>query len=156
MHDIEKFSRLVCRSVSLNWSPTPCTTDNSRRFCRRSFIHAWWIVLGEKTDPINIHVSRSRLKIKPIIKCCGIGNKLTNISLLQVWSHFDARSCPGSAVGVKTRLDNSVTGFIHTKNISDKNIKNPEDRVKVMYKVKVRICTGQQCDRIHTYQKHQW
>lgn len=48
-----------------------------------------------------------------------------------MWSHFDGSNCPGSAVGVKSRLDNGVSGFIHTKNISDKNIKNPEERVKV-------------------------
>ena len=49
----------------------------------------------------------------------------------QVWSHFDAGSCPGSAVGVKIILDNGVSGFLHTKNISDKHIKSPEERVKV-------------------------
>ena len=48
-----------------------------------------------------------------------------------MWSHFDGGSCPGSAVGVKTRLDNGVSGFIHTKNISDKMVRNPEERVKV-------------------------
>ncbi|XP_077995239.1 transcription elongation factor SPT6-like isoform X2 [Glandiceps talaboti] len=50
--------------------------------------------------------------------------------LSEVWSHFDGNKCPGQAVGVKTRLDNGVTGFIPTKMISDKHVKNPEERVK--------------------------
>ncbi|PVD31669.1 hypothetical protein C0Q70_07087 [Pomacea canaliculata] len=59
--------------------------------------------------------------------------------LSEVWSHFDGSNCPGSAVGVKTRLDNGVSGFIHTKNISDKNIKNPEERVKIGMTIHARI-----------------
>ena len=48
-----------------------------------------------------------------------------------MWSHFDAGNCPGAAVGVRTRLDNGVTGFIQTKMLSDKMVKNPEERVRV-------------------------
>ncbi len=48
-----------------------------------------------------------------------------------MWSHFDAGECPGQAVGVKTRLDNSVMGFIALKNLSDKHVTNPEERVSV-------------------------
>ena len=50
---------------------------------------------------------------------------------LQVWSHFDGGNCPGASVGVKCRLDSGVNGFIHTKNISDKHIRDPEERVQV-------------------------
>lgn len=50
---------------------------------------------------------------------------------LKVWNHFDSGSCPGQAIGVKTRLDNGVTGFIPTKFLSDKVVKRPEERVKV-------------------------
>jgi len=49
----------------------------------------------------------------------------------QVWSHFDNGSCPGSAVGVRCRLDNGCTGFIHIKNLSDKKVTDPLERVKV-------------------------
>ncbi|XP_071094189.1 transcription elongation factor SPT6-like [Haliotis cracherodii] len=59
--------------------------------------------------------------------------------LSEVWSHFDAGNCPGAAVGVKTRLDNSVTGFIPTKMISDKQVKNPEERVQVGMTIHTRI-----------------
>lgn len=52
-------------------------------------------------------------------------------ALLQVWNHFDSGSCPGQAIGVKTRLDNGVAGFIPTKFLSDKVVKRPEERVKV-------------------------
>ena len=43
------------------------------------------------------------------------------------------REKPGGlqSIGVKTRLDNGVTGFIPTKFLSDKVVKRPEERVKV-------------------------
>ena len=53
------------------------------------------------------------------------------IFLHQVWSHFDANQCPGPAVGVKTRMDSGINGFIHVRNLSDKKVNNPEERVKV-------------------------
>lgn len=56
---------------------------------------------------------------------------LFTFALLQVWNHFDSGSCPGQAIGVKTRLDNGVAGFIPTKFLSDKVVKRPEERVKV-------------------------
>ena len=48
-----------------------------------------------------------------------------------MWNHFDAGECPGQAVGVRTRQDNGVSGFIPLKMLSDKQVTNPEDRVKV-------------------------
>ena len=48
-----------------------------------------------------------------------------------MWSHFDTGGCPGQAVGVRTRLDNGVSGFISLKNLSDKHVTNPEERVQV-------------------------
>ena len=56
-----------------------------------------------------------------------------------MWSHFDAGSCPGSAVGVRVRLENGLGGFIHTKNLSDKEVKNPEERVRVGMTLHARI-----------------
>lgn len=53
------------------------------------------------------------------------------MSLFQVWTHLDNGSCPGQAVGVRVRHDNSISGFIPTKMISDKHIKSPQERVKV-------------------------
>ncbi|UYV64588.1 SUPT6H [Cordylochernes scorpioides] len=50
--------------------------------------------------------------------------------LSEVWSHFDAGSCPGKAIGVRTRLDNGVSGFIPTKFLSDQHVRDPEERVK--------------------------
>ena len=47
--------------------------------------------------------------------------------LSEVWNHFDSGSCPGQAIGVKTWLDNGVTGFIPTKFLSDKVVKRPEE-----------------------------
>ena len=48
-----------------------------------------------------------------------------------MWNHFDAGECVGQPVGVRTRLDNGVSGFINLKNLSDKTVTNPEERVKV-------------------------
>lgn len=59
--------------------------------------------------------------------------------LSDVWTHFDAKACPGQATGVRLRLDNGVSGFIHIKNLSDKHVKNPEERVQVGQMVHVRI-----------------
>lgn len=59
--------------------------------------------------------------------------------LSEVWSHFDAGECPGTTVGVRVRLDNGLTGFIHKKNLSDKEVSKPEDRVKVNMSLHARI-----------------
>ncbi|XP_022244486.1 transcription elongation factor SPT6-like [Limulus polyphemus] len=59
--------------------------------------------------------------------------------LSEVWNHFDAGSCPGQAMGVRCRLDNGVSGFIPTKMISDKQVTNPEDRVKINMIVNCRV-----------------
>ena len=50
-----------------------------------------------------------------------------------MWTHFDNGSCPDQAVGVGTRLDNGITGFIATKNISNKGCRRPEERVRVTH-----------------------
>lgn len=50
--------------------------------------------------------------------------------LSEVWNHFDAEDCPGQAIGVRTRLDNGISGFINIKNLSDKTVTNPSERVK--------------------------
>ncbi|XP_043269768.1 transcription elongation factor SPT6 isoform X2 [Venturia canescens] len=49
--------------------------------------------------------------------------------LSEVWNHFDAGGCPGKATGVRLRLDNGISGYIHIKNLSDKHVANPEERV---------------------------
>nr|CAD7195384.1 unnamed protein product [Timema douglasi] len=49
--------------------------------------------------------------------------------LSEVWNHFDAGGCPGQATGVRLRLDNGISGYIHIKNLSDKRVNNPEERV---------------------------
>lgn len=59
--------------------------------------------------------------------------------LSEVWNHFDAGECPGQATGVRVRFDNGLTGFIHIKNISDKHVKNPEERVQMGQTIHVRI-----------------
>ncbi|XP_068217415.1 transcription elongation factor SPT6 isoform X2 [Palaemon carinicauda] len=50
--------------------------------------------------------------------------------LSEVWNHFDAGDCPGQAIGIRVRLDNGISGFINIKNLSDKTVTNPAERVK--------------------------
>ncbi len=48
-----------------------------------------------------------------------------------VWQHFDDGSCPGQSFAARTRLENGLSGFLLAKNISDKNVSSPEERVHV-------------------------
>ncbi|KAL8562544.1 hypothetical protein ACOMHN_045809 [Nucella lapillus] len=59
--------------------------------------------------------------------------------LSEVWSHFDGGSCPGSAVGVRTRLDNGVAGFLHIRNLSDNKVSDPTSRVSPSMIIHTRI-----------------
>ncbi|EDW66387.1 transcription elongation factor SPT6 [Drosophila virilis] len=59
--------------------------------------------------------------------------------LSDVWNHFDDNNCPGQASGVRVRLENGLPGFIHIKNLSDKQVRNPEERVRVSQMIHVRI-----------------
>jgi transcription elongation factor SPT6 len=61
------------------------------------------------------------------------------LQLGDVWEHFDAQGCPGMSIGVKLRLDNGLFGFIHVKNLSDKPVKNPEERVRPGMPIHIRI-----------------
>lgn len=85
--------------------------------------------------------------------------------LSEVWNHFDAGACPGQATGIKLRLDNELSGFIHIKNLSDKHVKNPEERVRVNQGIHVRItkidverfavdCTSKSSDLMD--RNHEW
>ena len=58
--------------------------------------------------------------------------------LSHVWDHVHS-SCPGQAIGVRTRLNNGIEGFIRTHFLSDKVVKHPEERVKVGMTVCGRI-----------------
>ena len=55
-----------------------------------------------------------------------------------MWGHIDDGSCPGQGVGVRTRLENGLSGFILTRNLSDKVVNTPEERVKVVYMYDIR------------------
>ena len=85
--------------------------------------------------------------------------------LSEVWNHFDAGSCPGKAIGIRLRLDNGVSGYIHIKNLSDKHVANPEERVGIGQIIHCRIikieverfgveCTSKSSDLAD--RKHEW
>lgn len=85
--------------------------------------------------------------------------------LAEVWSHFDAKSCPGQAFGIKVALDNGLTGFIHLKNLSDKHVTNPEERVQIGQAIHCRVtkidierfsveCSSKSSDLAD--KKHEW
>lgn len=58
----------------------------------------------------------------------------------QVWQHFDDGSCPGQGIGVRARLENGLSGFIHTKNLSDSQVNAPEERVHVRLYITMLAC----------------
>lgn len=60
------------------------------------------------------------------------------LELSEVWIHVEA-ICPGKAMGVKLRLDNGVSGYIHIKNLSDKHVVNPRERVCINQPIHCRI-----------------
>ena len=60
------------------------------------------------------------------------------LELSEVWIHIEA-ICPGKAMGVKLRLDNGVSGYIHIKNLSDKHVTNPRERVCINQPIHCRI-----------------
>nr|NVI78463.1 Spt6 [Cucujiformia] len=85
--------------------------------------------------------------------------------LSDIWNHFDSGSCPGQATGIKLILDNGINGFIYIKNISDKQVVNPEDRVKIGQVIHCRImkidverfsveCTSKSSDLLD--KNHEW
>lgn len=59
--------------------------------------------------------------------------------LSEVWNHFDTGACPGQATGIRLRLDNGISGYIHIKNLSDKHVTNPEERVGIGQLIHCRI-----------------
>ncbi|KAK0178826.1 hypothetical protein PV327_007674 [Microctonus hyperodae] len=59
--------------------------------------------------------------------------------LSEVWNHFDAGACPGKATGIRLRLDNGISGYIHIKHLSDKHVANPEERVSIGQIIHCRI-----------------
>lgn len=85
--------------------------------------------------------------------------------LSEVWNHFDAGACPGKATGIRLRLDNGISGYIHVKNLSDKHVASPEERVRVGQVIHCRIikieverfsveCTSKTSDLID--KNHEW
>lgn len=61
---------------------------------------------------------------------CAFCGKNDFPDLSEVWAHFDAGACPGQATGVRIRLDNGISGFIPIAKLSDKQVTNPDQRVK--------------------------
>jgi transcription elongation factor SPT6 len=59
--------------------------------------------------------------------------------ITMVWPHFDDNSCPGQAIGVRTKLENNLNGFISVKNLSDNRVDNPESRVQIGMTLHSRI-----------------
>ncbi|XP_066596477.1 transcription elongation factor SPT6-like [Prorops nasuta] len=57
----------------------------------------------------------------------------------EVWNHFDAGSYLGKATGVRLRLGNGISGYTHIKNLSDKHVADPEERVGVGQIIHCRV-----------------
>ncbi|XP_044595292.1 transcription elongation factor SPT6-like [Cotesia glomerata] len=61
------------------------------------------------------------------------------LELSEVWSHFDSNKCPGKAVGVRLRLENGLSGYIHLKNLSSQPVENPEDKVRINQMISCQV-----------------
>ncbi|XP_050557944.1 transcription elongation factor SPT6 [Spodoptera frugiperda] len=70
---------------------------------------------------------------------CPFCHKNDFPELSEVWNHFDAGACPGQATGVRIRLDNGLSGYIHIKNLSDRHVSDPTERVRIGQTVHCRI-----------------
>ncbi|GBP70340.1 Transcription elongation factor SPT6 [Eumeta japonica] len=70
---------------------------------------------------------------------CPFCHKNDFPELSEVWNHFDAGACPGQATGVRIRLDNGLSGYIHIKNLSDRHVTDPTERVRVGQTVHCRL-----------------
>ena len=53
------------------------------------------------------------------------------VILIVSYSQAHNGGCPGTAVGIRVRFDNGMTGFCPNKNISSSHIDNPLTRVKI-------------------------
>ncbi|XP_026762077.2 transcription elongation factor SPT6 [Galleria mellonella] len=70
---------------------------------------------------------------------CPFCHKNDFPELSEVWNHFDAGACPGQATGVRVRLDNGLSGYIHIKNLSDRHVADPTERVRLGQTVHCRV-----------------
>lgn len=70
---------------------------------------------------------------------CPFCHKNDFPELSEVWNHFDAGACPGQATGVRIRLDNGLSGYIHIKNLSDRHVSDPTERVRIGQTVHCRV-----------------
>lgn len=146
LYDIR--TELNCRYKDLRESYQPPTADLCFHLLTRETPESFCI--GKMVMGKVIGITRSRPQDDQYDKANPIRNE-TGLwqcpfclrsdygELSDVWAHFDAKECPGEAIGVRMRLDNGVTGSIDTKYISDKEIKNPEERVHIGMAVHARI-----------------
>ncbi|KAH8236737.1 hypothetical protein KR026_009703 [Drosophila bipectinata] len=70
---------------------------------------------------------------------CPFCRKADFPELSEVWIHFDSNKCLGQAFGVRVRLENGLPGFIHIRNLCDRQVRSPEDHVRVSQAIHVRI-----------------
>nr|MBE5727270.1 Spt6 [Cucujiformia] len=106
--------------------------------------------IGKMVTAKVIGIGRRKLKGEQIDQANPVRNNETGLwqcpfcfksfpELSIVWNHFDSDSCPGQATDIKLGLDNGISGYIHIKNISDKQVANLEDRVKIRQMIHCRI-----------------
>ncbi|CAG9102905.1 hypothetical protein JYU34_005682 [Plutella xylostella] len=70
---------------------------------------------------------------------CPFCHKNDFPELSEVWQHFDQGACPGQSTGVRVRLDNDLNGHIHIKNLSDRHVTDPTQRVRVGQTIHCRV-----------------
>ncbi|XP_015115657.1 transcription elongation factor SPT6 isoform X1 [Diachasma alloeum] len=107
--------------------------------------------IGKRIEAIVTGISRRKPQGEQLDQANPVRNDETGLwqcpfclkndfpELSEVWNHFDAGACPGKATGIKLRLDNGISGYIHIKNLSDKHVADPEERVAMGQTVNCRV-----------------
>ncbi|KAI4456284.1 transcription elongation factor spt6 [Holotrichia oblita] len=147
LYDIR--AELNCRYKDLRQPYTPATPDELFDMLTKESPETFYI--GKMVTATVIGISRKKPQGEQLDQANPVRNDETGLwqcpfclkndfpELSDVWNHFDAGACCGQATGVKLRLDNGVSGYIHIKNLSDKHVSNPEDRVGIGQLIHCRI-----------------
>ena len=148
LHDIrEELNSRYKDLRMLYWPPDPeklfniLTKETSETFHTRKLIVAKVVGFGhsKQSSYTELHQANPVNAEKTGLWQCPHCFKDDFSKLSDVWRHFVAGFCLGKATGVRLRLDNGVFGYIHVKNLSDKYVADPKDRVQINQLVHCRI-----------------
>nr|NVI78465.1 Spt6 [Cucujiformia] len=161
-----KDSRSPFRSANAEELFVVLTKETSETFYIGKMITAQVVAVAhKKPQPEQLNKSNPMRKEETGLWQCPLCLKDDFPEFADVWNHFDAGDCPGQVTGIKLYLDNGISGFIYTKNISDEYVANPKDVIRTNQLIQCRImkidiekfnviCTSKSSDLNDA--KHEW